>query len=77
MLHYHVMAGLRGCYMPDSNERFDTLQEATDYAATEAAEWSEAHEKPVTKHSDLFYSIGDAHCVYVDGCDQEDCEGGY
>lgn len=73
MRHYHVLCGLRGCYMPETNDVADTWAEAVAQAAVEAEAWSEAHEIPAVKHADDYYTIGQ-FSVEIHSCDATGCE---
>lgn len=73
--HYHVLCGLRGGFMPDTNDVCNTWGEAIRQAAVEAAAWAEVHEMPAVRHAVDYYSIGQ-FSVEVHACDSASCEVG-
>lgn len=73
MRHYHVLCGLRGCFMPDTNDFCDSWAEAIQLAAVQAEAWSETHGMPAVRHAVDYYSIGQ-FSVEVYPCDSVTCE---
>jgi hypothetical protein len=73
--HYHVLVGLCGLYMPDSNVVFTSKREAQSYARDEAERARDDGERvrkiPHAGHG--YYQVGDSHCIEVADCDQPEC----
>ncbi len=63
MKHYHVLVGLRGCYMPDSNYAVTSLAKARACAVEEKRSWNEAEHQRDEEYRDLMH--GD---IRRDGC---------
>lgn len=78
--HYHVLCGLSGCYMPDSNDVYRTREEAREGAKEMARHWASDLDIPRDRHG-MFkrYRIDDDLYVFghneirVTECDIEDC----
>lgn len=72
MRHYHVLMGLTGGYMPNSNAMFTNRREAESYAASLASEAREAGDTVSGSAKSGYYSIGDSECIEINDC-YEDC----
>jgi len=66
--HYHVLCGLQGLYMPDTNDVCETWSEAVECASEHADGYAEDMECEATKHSDDYYTIGQ-FSVEIHECD--------
>lgn len=73
LVHYHVIAGLRGLYMPDENVTCETQAEARECAAEMAEDWAEARECEAIKVSADYYEVGEHCSVEVCECTHDDC----
>ncbi len=72
--HYHVLFGLQGCYMPDSNEVFTSKAEARRYAAWLAKDAREAGYKVVGSAKAGLYLVGEHHMIEISGwCIEDEC----
>jgi hypothetical protein len=73
--HYHVLVGMCGLYMPDSNVVFERLRDAQRYARDEADAAREQGDRvrkvPGVGHG--YYTIGSNYCIEVTDCDQPEC----
>ena len=57
--HYHVLVGLRGCYMPDSNDVCRTLQDAFSAASWQIEGERDAGHKVQGSKRDRFWVVRD------------------
>ena len=72
--HYHVLCGLRGMYMPNSNDVHATRKGAESGAAWLAETYRDDGETRVTgsaRHG--YYTVGDNECIEITVCDAADC----
>lgn len=79
MRHYHVLMGLSGGYMPNTNDMFSSRRAAESYAASLASEARESGEHVSGSAKSGYYSVGDTECIeindcYEDGCSEDDSE---
>ena len=59
--HYHVLAGMKGGYLADTNDTYNTKREALQ-AARGAAKGAREHME-VVKLSDTFYDLDPSHVM--------------
>lgn len=71
--HYHVLFGLQGGYMPESNEMFTTIREAERYAAALAQDWREQGERVKGNAQSGLYLVGDWWLIEITTCYEEEC----
>ena len=71
--HYHVLQGLRGCYMPNTNDVYRTKREAQSGAAWWAENARDEGERVVGSARSGFYEVGDHCSIEVTDCDSEMC----
>ena len=72
--HYHVLFGLRGGYMPDSNEVFTNKREAERYAAWLAEDSRNQGHKVEGSAKSGLYLVGEHLMIEVTGwCIDDEC----
>ena len=76
--HWHVLVGLRGCYMPGTNDVYLTRREAEAGARWWAEQYrddgSEDGETKVTGSARAcYYAVGEHNCIEVTHCTVEGC----
>jgi hypothetical protein len=73
--HYHVLFGLHGLYLPDTNVAFTNRRLAEQYAAELASkEAGETGEQKTGSARKGFLKIGN-YCVEIAACSVADCVG--
>ena len=71
--HWHVLAGLQGLYMPETNDVYESRAEAREGAGMVAEAWQEDRpDLEMTRHCADYYRIGQ-FSVEVTECDSPDC----
>lgn len=73
MRHYHVLMGLTGGCMPNSNAMFTSRRAAEIYAAALANEAVNAGDTVSGSAKSGYYSIGDSECIEINDCYEDDC----
>jgi len=74
-MHYHVLVGLKGCYMPDCNDVYETRRDAVNGAQWHAYTWNEG-----ASDDDLMEQVyadtweSRHNCITVNECSDSDCE---
>lgn len=82
--HYHVLVGLQGLYMPNSNEVHPTLRSALASACWLKDEYNDEtwqiedteERKAARFHGSIYrnrYASNEHECIEVTTCDSEDC----
>ncbi len=71
--HFHVLAGLRGLYMPDENRVYETRKEAEAGARSLAKMYRDEGERVRGSAKSGFYSVGENQSIEIAACDAEDC----
>jgi hypothetical protein len=71
--HYHVLVGLAGLYMPNSNTVCRTRREAESNAAWWAREAREQGDKVTGSAKTGYYSVGEHECIEITECDISEC----
>jgi hypothetical protein len=71
--HYHVISGLQGGYMPNSNDLFDRLSDARAYAISRANDARDNEDTVRGNARDGFYTIGEWEYIEITSCN-DDCE---
>jgi hypothetical protein len=70
--HYHVLCGLKGLYMPDSNDVYPSYRKALSGAADGARHAKECGDK-VTGSAREGFDVGEHHAIWIQECDMKDC----
>lgn len=72
--HYHVLIGLQGCYMPDTNHVCDNYQDARDVVAWYLNREREDGVKVRTHCKGWAWTIGDHNMIEIsEGCNHSEC----
>jgi hypothetical protein len=70
--HYHVLCGLKGLYMPDSNDICTSRRQAERFAAEGARHARDCGDK-VTGSAREGYSLGEHNALWIQECTIKDC----
>ena len=73
--HYHVLCGLRGMYMPNSNAAHATRKAAERDAAWCADDRRNDGETVTGSARSGYYTVGEYECIEITTCDTADCVG--
>lgn len=71
MRHYHVLCGLRGCYMPDDNSVYATRKDAERSAVWLAKNAREEGERVTGSAKSGYYTVGEHNCIEITECDSD------
>lgn len=71
--HWHVLSGLQGCYMPNSNYAHRTLKEAEADAADQAEYARDEEYRVEGSARSRWYSVGEHQCIQIVDCYEADC----
>ena len=71
--HWHVLAGLQGCYMPNTNYAHRTLKEAEADAAEQAETARDEGYKVTGSARSRWYEVGEHQCIEIVDCHEADC----
>lgn len=74
-MHYHVLVSLKGCYMPDCNDIYETHADAVIGAKWHADAWNEGasdEDQMEQVYADMWESRH--NCITVHECSDMDCE---
>ena len=72
--HYHVLIGLQGCYMPDSNYPCETYQQARDLAAYFLLQEREDGIEVATVLRGYLWAVGEYNQIEItEGCRHPEC----
>lgn len=78
--HYHVLCGLRGCYMPDNNDVYRSKRAAISGAAQYAKFWNDADygadtgQLMVRQRGASGFYLSKHHVIEVTGPCFDDCD---
>jgi hypothetical protein len=73
MRHYHVLCGLRGCYMPNANDVHRTRTAAERGARAWAESYRDDGLKVTGSAAEGYYTVGDHECIEITECDYQSC----
>lgn len=71
--HYHVLCGLRGCYMPNSNNVHRTRRDAERDAAWCADDRRGYGDKVTGSARQGYYEVGEGECIEITTCTDATC----
>ncbi len=72
--HYHVLCGLTGGYMPNSNEVYRTRRDAEAGARWLAESFRDGETKVRGSASAGYYECGKWEYIEINPCTETDCE---
>lgn len=70
--HYHVLQGLAGLYMPNTNDVFKSRREAEKSSAWNASNARKEGYKVTGSARAGYYSVGEHECIEITECTEPD-----